>query len=121
MSPENWCIKGFQTIFDLSLNIAVENIWIPDENKSDKIGFLSKGFLDLYNPFCISHEFKAKISHNFAGGFCKVPINVTIKNILSSNPVSFEVITGNLKWEKVRAVKSKNDFFWSGISRKNVP
>jgi hypothetical protein len=79
----------------------------------------------VFNPFTITHSYQSEISHDFSKGSCTVPLEMSIKNIMSSNPVSFMISTGELHDHDARSftksVKSQNEYFWKGVTRKNIP
>lgn len=98
-------IRGFQCIFDIILNNQiVSNPALIDEEES------------IDNPLVCLVNYEKIVQFDFKqNDFCNVPMNITITNALKTKPVSFCI-----EAEDNKRVRNINDFFWAGVTKKNI-
>ena len=98
-------IKGFQCIFGIIMNKeVVSDIQFLDDVRA------------IDNPLVFSVNFPRIVNSDFENNpFCIVKLSLEITNILSNQAVTFCIET-----EQNKHVKDKNDYFWTGVSKKNI-
>jgi len=98
-------IKGFQWIFDIILNNQI----VSKQSKIDEEEAID-------NPLVCLVKHEKIVQFDFSeNSFCNVPLNITITNVLKSNSISFCI-----EAEGNKRVRNINDFFWTGITKKNI-
>lgn len=98
-------IKGFQCIFGIVMNKkVVSDIQLLDDVKA------------IDNPLVFSVDFPRIVKGDFENNsFCSVKLSLEITNILSNHAVTFCIET-----EQNKRVRDKNDYFWTGVTKKNI-
>lgn len=68
------------------------------------------------NPLVCLVKYDKIVNFDFKkNSFCNVPLNITISNTLKFRPVSFCI-----EADEEKRVRNINDFFWTGVTRKNI-
>ena len=98
-------IRGFHWIFGIVLNKQIVNNLAQLDNKDC-----------ISDPLVCFVDYEKIVKFNFKeNDFCIVPFNITISNVMSTRSVTFWI-----EAEQNKRVRNKNDYFWTGVTKKNV-
>ena len=98
-------IRGFHWIFGIVLNKQIVNNLAQLDNKDC-----------ISDPLVCFVDYDKVIKFNFQeNDFWVVPFHITISNVMSTRSVSFWI-----EAEHNKRVRNKNDYFWTGVTKKNV-
>lgn len=98
-------IQGFQCIFGIVPTSQVFGSLSSLESK-ESVG----------SPLYCSVKFEKNMFFDFSDSdFWTIPLDITITNILNTRSVTFWI-----EAEQSKRIRNKNDYFWTGVTKKNI-